>query len=44
MVANMNIVVTVTVEADHLVEVEMPEYVHQEENKSGKFKCGSWGL
>lgn len=44
MVANINIVVTVTVEADHLVEVEMSEYMNQEENKIGQFKRGSWGL
>lgn len=44
MVANVNVVVTVTVEADHLVGVEMSDYMNQEENKIGKFMHGAWGL
>lgn len=39
MVAHLNIIVTVTREAYHLVEVEMSDYMDQEENQAGQIQA-----
>lgn len=42
--AHINIIVTVTLEAYHLVEVEMSDYMNEEANELGQIQAWSWGL